>query len=127
MSTRKRSGEDFDREIASHLELEAGQLIDDGVPPEAARSAARRHFGNVTTVRERFHEAGRLVWLDHLAHDVRCATRNVRRAPVAAIVAIASLAAGIGATTVTLTVRNVIFRNPPPLYRQPEQDRKSVV
>ena len=121
MSTRKRPPEDFDREIQAHLELEADQLQDQGLPPEAARAAARRAFGNVTTARERFYEAGRLVWLDHLAHDVRCAARNMRRAPVAAIVAIASLAAGIGATTVTLTVRNVVFRNPPPLYQQPEQ------
>jgi predicted permease len=121
MSTRKRSDEDFDRELASHLELETEQLIADGVPPEAARSAARRHFGNVTTVRERFYEARRLVWLDHLVHDVRCATRNIRRAPVAALVAIASLAAGIGATTVTLTVRDAVFRKPPPLYQDPDQ------
>ena len=121
MSTRKRPPEDFDREIQAHLELEADRLQDEGLAPDAARDAARRAFGNVTTARERFHEAGRLIWLDHLAHDVRCAARNMRRAPVAAIVAVASLAAGIGATTVTLTVRNVVFRNPPPLYRQPEQ------
>ena len=69
-------------------------------------------------IRERHHEAGRLVWLDHLVQDVRCAARNMRRAPVAALVAIASLAAGIGATTVTLTVRDVVFRKPPPLYRR---------
>jgi predicted permease len=121
MSTRKRSGDDFDRELASHLELEAEELMADGLPPEAARRAARRGFGNVTTVRERFYEARRLLWLDHLVQDVRCAARNLRRAPVAAIVAIASLAAGIGAATVTLTVRDAVFRKPPPLYGEPAQ------
>jgi predicted permease len=121
MSTRKRSGEDFDRELASHLELETEELIADGVPPDAARAAARRDFGNLTTARERFYEAGRRLWLDHLMQDVRCATRNMRRAPVASIVAIASLAAGIGATTVTLTVRDAVFHKPPPLYDDPAQ------
>ena len=46
----------------------------------------------------------------------------MRRYPVASLVAIFSLAAGIGATTVhELTVRDVIFRRPPQTYQQPEQ------
>jgi putative ABC transport system permease protein len=121
MSTRVRPPDDFDREIRAHLELEAEQLVEDGMDPAAARDAARRAFGNVATARERFYEAGRLLWLDRLGQDVRCAMRNLRRAPIAALVAIASLAAGIGATTVTLTVRNVVFRNPPLLYADPGQ------
>jgi len=44
---------------------------------------------------------------DNLIHDVRCAARNMRRYPVASLVAILSLGAGIGATTVTLTVRDL--------------------
>ncbi len=64
----------------------------------------------------------RSTWFgDNLIHDVRCAARNMRRYPVASLVAIFSLAAGIGATTVTLTVRDIIFRRPPPTYQQPEQ------
>src|SRR5262249_49803830 len=38
-----------------------------------------------------------------------------------ASVAVVSLAFGIGATTATLTVRDVIFRKPPPLYREPSR------
>ena len=75
----------------------------------------------MTGARERFYEAGRLLWVDHLLQDLRCAARNMRRYPVASLVAVLSLAAGIGATTVTLTVRDVIFRKPPPLYQHPEQ------
>jgi putative ABC transport system permease protein len=60
-------------------------------------------------------------WSDGLMQDVRCAFRSMRRFPVATIVAIASLAAGIGATAATLTIRNAVFRNPPPLYRDPGQ------
>lgn len=47
--------------------------------------------------------------------------RNVRKYPVACLVAILSLAGGLGAMTATLTVRNVLFRNPPPLYPNPRQ------
>ena len=121
MSTRKQSNEDFAREIRAHIEIETERLIDEGMTPEAARIAARRRFGNVTVARERFYEAGRLLWLDHFVQDFRCAARNMRRYPVASLVAVLSLAAGIGATTVTLTVRDTIFRKPPPTYQQPSQ------
>ena len=119
MSTRQRSDDDFDREIRAHLEIEADRLVDEGMAPDEARMAARRRFGNVTVTRERFYEAGRLLWLDHVLQDLRCAARNMRRYPVASLVAVLSLAAGIGATTVTLTIRDVIFRKPPPTYLRP--------
>ena len=61
------------------------------------------------------------MWLDHCRHDVRCALRSIARSPIACAVAVISLAAGIGATTATLTLRNAIFYNPPPLYRDPGQ------
>jgi len=70
---------------------------------------------------EREHDRRSLRWLDHFGQDVRCAIRNIRHYPVAASVAVISLACGIGATTVTLTIRDVVFRRPPPLYRDPGQ------
>jgi putative ABC transport system permease protein len=121
MSTRQRPDGDFDREIQAHIEIETERLIDDGMPPDAARVAARRRFGNVTVARERFYETGRLLWLDHLLQDARCAGRNMRRYPVSSLVAVLSLAAGIGATTVTLTVRDVIFHRAPPTYQRPHE------
>jgi predicted permease len=58
---------------------------------------------------------------DQLSHDLRCAIRNLRRYPVATIIAIASLAAGIGAAAITLTVRSALFLKPPAAYQQPGQ------
>ena len=119
MSTQKRRDDDFSREIDEHLALETARLIEDGLPPDEARAAARRAFGNVTRARERFYERSRLLWLDRLRQDLRCAARNVRRYPVAALVAVISLGGGIGATTVTLMIRDVLFRKAPPLYVDP--------
>src|SRR5215203_5250355 len=48
MSTQKRRDDDFRREIDAHIDHEAARLIDQGVPPDQARAAARRAFGNVT-------------------------------------------------------------------------------
>jgi predicted permease len=119
MSTRKRRDEDFAREIRAHVDIETARLIEEGMPPEQARAAARRAFGNVTRAQERFYERSRLLWIDHLRQDARCAIRNIRHYPVAALVAVISLAGGIGATTVTLVVRDVLYHKPPPLYVDP--------
>ena len=87
MSTRKairRDDDDFDREIRAHLELEAERLIDDGLTPDAGAAAARR--ASATSPRPRASastKSRRMLWLDHLAQDVRCAARNIARYPVA--------------------------------------------
>src|SRR5688572_1449557 len=93
----RRGDRDFDEEIRAHLELEADQLVDEGLTPDEARHAARRAFGNVTGVRERFYESRRVLWVDHLRQDLKSAVRSVTRYPVACAVAVISLAGGIGA------------------------------
>ena len=95
--------------------------MEDGLAPEQATAAARQTFGNVTAARERFYEARRILSVDRLAQDIRCAVRNLRRFPVTTAVSVASLAAGIGATTVTLMVRDVLFYRAPPAYAEPAQ------
>src|SRR5262245_17586214 len=121
MSKRRRSGGDFSREIQGHLDIETDRLVGEGLPREAARLAARKAFGSVVAAEERFHESRRILWLDHLRQDVRGAARAVARYPIAAIVAVVSLAFGIGAMATTLTVRDVVFRKPPPAYGHPSQ------
>ncbi|HXI32171.1 MAG TPA: ABC transporter permease [Vicinamibacterales bacterium] len=116
---RRRSTGDFSSEIQSHLDLEIDRLIADGLTPDAARLAARKTFGSVAAAEERYYESTRTLWLDHLRQDLRVAARSVARYPVAAIVAVVSLAFGIGAMTTTLMVRDVVFRRPPPLYAHP--------
>jgi putative ABC transport system permease protein len=113
--------DEFARELQAHLEHEADDLVRDGLDPAAARRRAHLALGNTTLARERRYERSRLLWLDHLRQDVRGGFRSMRRYPIAACVAILSLAFGIGATTTTLTVRNVIFRKFPPLYRDAQQ------
>src|SRR5262249_23722515 len=70
---------------------------------------------------ERGFGVRRLPWLDHFAQDVRCAIRNIRHYPVAAAVAAIALAGGCGGPAVALTIRDVVFHRPPPLYRDPGQ------
>jgi|RhiMethySRZTD1v2_1073278.scaffolds.fasta_scaffold00140_62 putative ABC transport system permease protein len=121
MVWRRRSTEDFSEEIRAHIALETDRLIAEGMSPDEAARAAQRRFGNVTVATERFHESRRVWWLDELRQDFHAARRNLVRYPIVAIVAVLSLGAGIGATAASLTVRDVIFQNPPPLYVEPRQ------
>src|SRR5262245_16285569 len=60
------------------------------------------------------------VWLDQFIADSRFAVRSMAKYPIACAVAVISLAGGIGITTATLTIRDIFFLKPPPLYQNPE-------
>src|SRR5262245_25443404 len=94
---RRRSHNDFRAEIQSHIDIETDRLIAEGFSPAEARSAACRRFGNVTTTQERFYESHRTaLWLDDLLRDLRHALRSLWRTPVFTVVALLTLAMGIG-------------------------------
>ena len=115
MSSRKssrRSADDFVEEIRSHLALEADELEASGVAKEEAERRARASFGSVAAARERFNLRGRILWLDDLLHDVRFGIRMLLRNPALSIVAVLTLAIGIGACATAFTWINGILLQP---------------
>ncbi|MGH9665825.1 MAG: ABC transporter permease, partial [Bryobacteraceae bacterium] len=93
---KKRSLEDFQAEIRSHLELEADEA-GDTAPSADADLAARRTFGNVTAVQEQWYESGRWMFFEHLGRELRHGVRQIKRRPGFSLFVILTLALGMGA------------------------------
>src|SRR5690349_809637 len=116
-----RADRELDRELNAHLRQLEDDFLRQGLSPNDARLAARRAFGGgLEQTKEIQRDTRSIPLLDELRQNIRYAARTFLRAPGFTVVAILTLALGIGANTVMFSIMNATMMQTLP-FPEPER------
>jgi putative ABC transport system permease protein len=111
---------DLDDEVAFHLSMREEENRRAGIAPDEARYAARRQFGNTSSLKERTRQMWTFSSSEEFFHDLRHAARLLRNKPAFTAVAVLTLAVGIGSSSAVFSVVNSVLLKALP-YRQEQR------
>src|SRR5271168_5091236 len=120
LAHKERRDQEVEEELRSYMEADVEEKMRRGMSREDALRAARIDIGSGESVRHKVWSAGWESTAESLWQDIRYGVRQLLKSPGFSIVAILSLALGIGANTAIFTLINDLLLKSLPV-RDPEQ------
>ncbi|HSK21058.1 MAG TPA: ADOP family duplicated permease [Longimicrobiales bacterium] len=111
---------DLEDEFSAHIALRTDHLIQSGLSPVAAARRARLEFGSADRFREESRQARGLRLYDELRSDLHFAARSLARRPMFTVIAVLTLALGVGSNAAVFSLVNATLLRPLP-FEDPDR------
>ncbi len=112
ISRRHRGDAEFNEELESHVAMHIQEGVRSGLSVAEARRQALVRLGGVEQIRQAYRERWTLPWLENLRYDLRFGCRLMARNPSFTLVAVLTLAIGIGASATAFTWIDAVLLQP---------------